>query len=30
VLLIQILISIALFPVLSRLVSRLDQRRKWQ
>lgn len=30
VLLIQILISIALFPVLSRLVARLDRRKKWQ
>jgi rod shape-determining protein MreD len=30
VLLIQILISIALFPVLARLVSRLDRRKKWQ
>lgn len=30
VLLIQILIAIALFPVLSRLVARLDRRRKWQ
>jgi rod shape-determining protein MreD len=30
VLLIQILISVALFPVLSRLVARLDRRKKWQ
>lgn len=30
VLLIQILVSIALFPVLSRLVSRLDRRRAWR
>ncbi len=30
VLLIQILISIALFPLMSRLVARLDHRKKWQ
>lgn len=29
-LLIQILISVALFPVVSRLVARLDRRKKWQ